>query len=185
MSLPVLPALHTPRLTLRPMTLADTDAVCQMIEGSRDSFARWFHWVRASSHDSVQEYIRQAEEAMMVGEAWHYVAVTPANRLIARLGLTQIDRVNFSAELGYMLCADSEGHGLMTEAAHRLLSHAFGPGRLHRVVAYADVENAASHQVLERLGFRREGTARHMMRHPERGWRDHHAYGLLEGELRG
>ncbi len=26
---------------------------------------------------------------------------------------------------------------------------------------------------------------RHMLRHPERGWRDHHAYGLLEGELEG
>lgn len=185
MSSSVLPTLHTPRLTLRPMTLTDTEAVYQMIDVSRASFSHWFHWARASSPDSVREYIRQAEEANTVGSAWHYVAITPANCLIARLGLTQMDPVNLGAELGYMLRAASEGHGLMTEAAHRLLSHAFGPGGLHRIVAYADVENAASHQVLERLGFRREGTVRHMIHHPERGWRDHHAYGLLEGELRG
>jgi len=185
MPLTILPALHTPRLTLRPLTLADTDAVYQMIDVSRDSYSRWFNWSRGSSRESVKEYIRQTEEAMTVGTAWHYVAVTPANRLIARLGLTQMDVVNFSAELGYMLRADSEGQGLMTEAAHRLLTYAFGSGGLHRIVAYADVENTPSHQVLRRLGFQREGTVRHMVCHPERGWRDHHAFGLLEGELRG
>ncbi len=37
-----LPVLHTPRLTLRPLTVADTDAVYRMIDASRDSFSRWF-----------------------------------------------------------------------------------------------------------------------------------------------
>ena len=120
---------------------------------------------------------------MTVGGAWQYVVLTRAGSLVARLGLTQIDRVNFSAELGYMLRQDFEGRGLMTEAAYALLSHALGPGGLHRIAAYADVENAPSHHVLERLGFRREGTVRDMTHHPERGWRDHHAYGLLAGEL--
>ncbi len=129
--------------------------------------------------------MQQAEEAMTLGNALHYVVLTQAGSLVARLGLTGIDPVNLSAELGYMLREDFEGNGLMTEAAHALLSYALGRGGLHRVFAYADVENEGSQQVLERLGFQREGTVRHMVCHPEGGWRDHHVYGLLEDELRG
>ena len=179
-----LPVLQTPRLILRPMTSADTDGVYKMIAASRDSFARWFSWARASTPESVQEYTQQAWEAMTVGNAWHYVVRTRQGSLIARVGLTQIDTVNFSAELGYMLRTDFEGSGLMTEAAQVFLSHALGAGGLHRVTAYADVENVGSQKVLTRLGFRHEGTARHMLHLPERGWRDHHSYGLLQGELR-
>ena len=179
-----LPVLQTPRLTLRPMTVADSDAVYKMIAASRDSFARWFGWARASTRESVQDYVQQAVDGATVGSAWHYVVRTRQGSLIARVGLTQIDPVNFSAELGYMLRTDFEGSGLMTEAAQYLLSYAFGAGGLHRVTAYADVENVGSQKVLARLGFRHEGTARHMLHLPERGWRDHYAYGLLEGELR-
>lgn len=180
-----LPVLHTSRLTLRPLTVSDSPAVYRMIDASRDSFSRWFGWAESSTTESVGDYVRQAEEAMTAGGAWHYVALTHANSLIGRVSLTGIDPVDFGAELGYMLRADFEGRGLMTESARALLGHAFGPGGLHRISAYADVENAASHQVLERLGFRREGTVRHVTCHPERGWRDHHVYGLLEGEMRG
>lgn len=180
-----LPTLKTPRLTLRPLALADTEAVYRMIDVSRDSFSRWFPWSRTSTRESVTDYLQEAEEAMTVSSAWHFVVLTQAGSLIGRVGLIQIDPVNVSAELGYMLRTDFEGRGLMTEAAHGLLSYAFGSGGLHRVAAFTDVENVPSHHVLERLGFRREGTIRHMTCHPERGWRDHHAYGLLEEELHG
>lgn len=179
-----LPTLQTLRLTLRPMTTTDTDGVYKMIAVSRDSFARWFPWARDSTPEAVREYIQSTQEAMTVGNAWHYVVLTGQGSLIGRVSLIQIDPVHFSAELGYMLRTDFEGRGLMTEAAHGLLAHTFGAGGLHRVTAFADVENIASQNVLKRLGFRHEGTMRDMLRLPERGWRDHSAYGLLEGELR-
>lgn len=178
------PVLKTPRLILRPMTVADAEAVYKMIAASRDSFAHWFGWARSSTLDSVRDYVQQAEEAMTMGNAWHYVVLIHQGSLVARVSLIEIDPVNFSAELGYMLRTDFEGKGLMTEAAHGFLTYAFGDGGLHRIGAFADVENEASRRVLTRLGFQPEGIVRHMVRHPERGWRDHQAYGLLEGELR-
>ncbi len=184
MSFSPLPVLHTSRLCLRPLTVSDSAAVYRMIDTSRTSFVRWFGWAGESTLDSVCDYVRQAEEATAVGSAWHYVVLTQANSLIGRVSLTQWDPINFSAELGYMLRMDFEGRGLMTEACRAVLSHAFGAGGLHRVSAYADAENCASHQVLERIGFRREGAVRHAAHHPARGWRDHYAFGLLEGELR-
>ena len=180
-----LPTLHTPRLTLRPMTVSDTEGVTRMIGDSLPEFSRWFGWADTSTRATVKEYIQSAEEAMAVGTAWHYVILLWSGRLAGRIGLTLVDWDNHSAELGYMLRTDAQGAGMMTEAAQGFLAHAFGPGHLHRVTAYADCENEKSQRVLARLGFQQEGRVRHMTRHPKRGWRDHFAYSLLEGELRG
>lgn len=185
MTRPTLPTLHTPRLTLRPMVVSDTDAVLKMISDSRQEFACWFGWTGSSTRATVKEYIQSAEDAMMLGTAWHYVILLWSGKLVGRVGLTTIDTVNASAELGYMLRTDAEGNGVMTEAAHGLLSQAFAQAHLHRITAFADCENVKSQAVLSRLGFQREGVVRHMTRHPERGWRDHYGYSLLEGELRG
>ena len=179
-----LPTLHTPRLTLRPMTVGDTDSITKMISDSRPEFSRWFGWANSSTRPAVKEYIQSAEEATAVGTEWHYVVLLWSGRLAGRVGLSAIDTVNSSAELGYMLRTDAEGNGIMTEAARGLLAHAFNEGHLHRVTAYADCENERSQRVLTRLGFQREGIVRHMTRHPAHGWRDHYSYGLLEGEMR-
>ena len=180
-----LPTLHTPRLTLRPLTVGDTDAVVRMISDSQAEFSRWFGWASSSTRPAVKEYIQSAEEAMTVGTAWHYAILLWSGKLVGRVGLSEIDTVNQSAELGYMLRTDAEGNGVMTEAARGLLTHAFGLGHLHRVTAFADCENERSRRVLARLGFQQEGVVRHMSYHPARGWRDHFSYSLLEGELRG
>ena len=182
---PLLPVLQTPRLILRPMTVGDTEAVYRMISVSRDSFSRWFTWAREANLDSVREYGRRMEEAMAVGTESHYVILTRAHSLVGRVGLMEIDRVLRCAELGYMLRTDFEGQGLMTEAVRTLAAHALGPGGLHRLAAYSDVDNFGSQRVLSRLGFRQEGMLRHVARHPAHGWRDQYVYGLLEGELVG
>ncbi len=179
-----LPTLHTPRLTLRPMTIGDTDGVLKMIRDSQAEFTQWFGWASGSTRPAIKEYIQSAEEAMALGTAWHYVVLLWSGRLVGRIGLSTMDLDNFSAELGYMLRTDAQSNGVMTEAARGLLSHAFGPGRLHRISAYADCDNERSQRVLARLGFQKEGLVRHMSHHPERGWRDYFSYSLLEGELR-
>ncbi len=185
MSASPLLTIQTPRLTLRPIVAADAPAINAMIASSRESFARWLGWARGSTAESVREHTQQIVEEMALGTARQYVVLTDTGGLIARVGLYEIDLVNLSADLGYMLRTEYEGQGVMTEALRGLLSHTFGPDGLHRIAAYVDTENVASQRVLDRLGFRREGTVRHAARHPERGWRDHHLYGLLAGELRG
>lgn len=155
-----------------------------MINFSRDSFTRWFTWAATSNLDSVREHGRQMEEAMSVGSARQYVILTQAHSLVGRIGLTQIDPMTRNAEMGYMLRSDFEGQGLMTEAAQGLLVSVLGPDRLHRITAFVDVDNISSQRLLARVGFRHEGTIRDMTYHPQRGWRSHELYGLLEGELR-
>ena len=64
------------------------------------------------------------------------------------------------AECGYSLSTAFQGRGLMQRALTRLIHDLFARTRLHRLEARTALANVASQRVLEKLGFRREGTLR-------------------------
>ncbi|MGV9379776.1 GNAT family N-acetyltransferase [Nonomuraea sp. NPDC003707] len=64
------------------------------------------------------------------------------------------------AMVGYSLVPGFRGKGFMTRAVRLLVDWAFANTALHRIVAGTDPGNAASHAVLERAGFSREGVHR-------------------------
>jgi RimJ/RimL family protein N-acetyltransferase len=78
---------------------------------------------------------------------------------IGRLTL-DVERAHRRATVGFLLARAYWGRGLAGDALGAVLTHAFGPLRLHRVEAYADPRNQASLRCLERAGFRREGVMR-------------------------
>jgi RimJ/RimL family protein N-acetyltransferase len=62
-------------------------------------------------------------------------------------------------ELGWMLRRESWGKGYATEAARRLLAHAFTELNRERLISLIRPANAPSIRVAERLGERPEGRA--------------------------
>jgi len=62
-------------------------------------------------------------------------------------------------ELGWMLRRASWGRGYATEAARRLLDHAFTDMKRERVISLIRAANAPSIRVAERLGERLDGRA--------------------------
>jgi RimJ/RimL family protein N-acetyltransferase len=85
------------------------------------------------------------------------------------------------AAIGFTLARQYQGKGFATEAVSRFLTYAFPAFDLHRVVAIADCENAASVALLERLGMRREG---HFLQNVwfKGRWGDEYLYAILEEE---
>lgn len=59
-----------------------------------------------------------------------------------------------AVELAYGLVPDAWGRGLATEAAAAVLAFAFARLSVPRVVAVARADNAASHNVMRKLGMR-------------------------------
>ncbi len=87
------------------------------------------------------------------------------------------------AEIGYALSTPYQGRGVMTEGVGRLLAEIFEHTPLERLEARCAVENAASRRVLEKNGFRHEGTLRAYFR--LRGRRiDNYLYALLKSDYR-
>jgi RimJ/RimL family protein N-acetyltransferase len=85
------------------------------------------------------------------------------------------------AELGYALSTPFQARGLMACALEQILAEVFCASPLERLEARCSVGNVASQRVLERLGFRREGTLRQYF--VLEGARvDNHLYALLRGE---
>jgi len=66
-----------------------------------------------------------------------------------------------TGEVGYSIVRDFRGQGMATEAVRALVHEGFHVARLARVHAYCVPKNEPSRRVLERVGFRCEGTLPH------------------------
>ena len=104
--------------------------------------------------------------------AFIFLRVAP-QRIAGNINLTQVVRGAFqSCVLGYNLEEAAQGRGYMTEAVRATVQFAFSEWKLHRVAASYMPRNARSAAVLERCGFRVEGTAPAYLR-INGAWEDH------------
>jgi RimJ/RimL family protein N-acetyltransferase len=86
-------------------------------------------------------------------------------------------------EIGYTLARTQQRKGYATEAITLLIDYAFDGLNLHRLIAQLDARNERSAALVERLGFRREGSFR--QNHWFKGtWSDEYLYALLRAEWR-
>lgn len=81
--------------------------------------------------------------------------------------LTQVVPALGQAMIGYSLLPEFRKKGYMTRAVTLLVDWAFANTALHRIVAGTETGNAASHAVLERTGFSREGVHRELFAKPD------------------
>lgn len=144
--------LTTPRLRLRPLTTRDAETIAEYA-GDIDvssmtariphpfSITAAFHWI---ADLGAEEFVRAiVHDTTLVG----VVAFAPHAENPA------------AAELGYWLGKRFWGQGFATEAAHAVCSHCFASG-LQLLTSSHFIENTASRNVLQKLGFRETGTGR-------------------------
>jgi ribosomal-protein-alanine N-acetyltransferase len=63
-------------------------------------------------------------------------------------------------EFGYEMADPRWGQGVVSEAAPAVIDHGFTAMSLHSIQAHTIADNHRSVRLLERLGFRLEGTLR-------------------------
>ncbi|MGA3193134.1 MAG: GNAT family protein [Candidatus Bathyarchaeia archaeon] len=84
-------------------------------------------------------------------------------------------------EIGYSLVPSERGKGYCTEATQLMVDYLFLSKDTMRIQAQTDPRNVASHKVLEKVGFKNEGTLRKSFF--LRGeWRDAYIYSILREE---
>ncbi len=84
-------------------------------------------------------------------------------------------------ETGFALSTAYQGHGIMVQALTLLVPELFLQTGLERIEARCAMDNHASRQVLEKVGFRREGILRgYFVLHGRRV--DHYLYALLKDD---
>lgn len=151
MPLPIL----TERLVLRAYDLDDLaqlhavlysdDDAMRLLGGPRDL---------AGTRAALERSMNQHERA---GYSFWPVIERESGLLVGEAGLFPLAPDGPDIALGYAFGAAFWGKGYATEAARAVLTEAFGPLALDRVVAITREANLGSRRVLEKLGFRMEG----------------------------
>jgi RimJ/RimL family protein N-acetyltransferase len=110
------------------------------------------------------EFIVEKKDGSKIGYVWHFSVPFP--RLL---------------EIGYFLLPKERGKGYCSEAVKVMVDYLFLSKDIVRIQAHTDVANMASQKVLEKAGFKKEGTARKafFMRGE---WRDLFLYSILREE---
>ena len=158
-----LPTLATARLRLRWLDERDLDDLFALFGDPR--VTEFWSWPAFTRQDQAAALLAALLACARVGRLFQWgVARRDDDRVIGTFTLASIDRQHLRAEIGFALASAHWGQGLMLEAAHALLDHAFGPLGLRRLEADVDPRNAASLRLLGRLGFQREGYQRERWR---------------------
>lgn len=170
-------------MELRPLTTADAEIVLAMRIANREHFltgepardARWF------TLDAQLEALAALEDERAAGTREQFGVFTDDGALAGYVSLSQIFRAAFlNAYLGYAIDHRHVGRGLASAAVAATVDHAWSLG-LHRVQANVATTNAASRRVLEKNGFRHEGTALRYL-HIGGSWTDHDMFAKTREE---
>jgi ribosomal-protein-alanine N-acetyltransferase len=165
-----------PRLALRLPTAADAAALHAL---ARDpQVTAYFSWGPYRSEAEAAAWLATLPARRESGTALELAIVDAADAPIGITLLTELARRDRRAVVGTWLGRAHWGTGANREAKALLAQLAFGPLRLERLAAYADVRNARSRSALQRLGFVYEGRLRSFHRH-QGAPRDVALYALL------
>lgn len=174
----------TDRLVLRPARTSDVARMRFALRRNASHLRPWTPTPKPGddpwSLTSVSQSVLAQRREWKAGQAFAMLLFPREDdgRVIGRIALGAVRRGPFqNAYLGYWIDFERQGHGLMTEAVAAATSFAFGPAGLHRVQAAVMPDNAASLRVLEKAGYRKEGTARNYLNIAGQ-WADHVLYAV-------
>ena len=175
-----LPELRTERLTLRLARPGMQAAIARFLADNFEGhLERWSPPATTAFFTEAfwRDRLGAAVEEYATGRALRFVLqakdAAVEGDVLGTCNYTNIVRGPFLAcHLGYQIARASEGQGLMAEALRATNAYIFERLRLHRIMANYRPENDRSRQLLERLGFVREGLARDYL-FIDGAWRDH------------
>ena len=136
--------LTTARLSLRPITAGDADAMMNV--NADPEVMRYLTGGRAPSRDDVNATI-----ARSIGNRW-VATLRHSDEVIGWFGIAA--NAPGERELGYRLARACWGQGLATEGARCVIDHAFTTTDVARVWAQTMFVNNASRRVMEKCGLR-------------------------------
>ncbi|RLI02029.1 N-acetyltransferase [Candidatus Bathyarchaeota archaeon] len=171
------PSITTDRLRLRPVTETDIDFVFKLFSRTETNLY---------SEDPDIKSLKEAKEMyvryMKPGSDTHFrviIELTSTTEPIGTIGFYNYITDYRRAEMGYDLLKEYWGQGYMSEAVQAIIKYGFEELGLVRIEATVDPENIRSIKVLERNGFKHEGTLRKRYYYSGK-WRDELFYGLIK-----
>jgi ribosomal-protein-alanine N-acetyltransferase len=177
-------------VTLRPLRLRDASAWSEV----RRRNVEWLQPWEATQPDGPMGFgdstavytamSRRLRKDARRGTALPFLVVVDG-QLAGQLNVAGLVRGSLlSAHIGYWVDQRVAGRGVTPTAVALATDHCFEVVGLHRIEINIRPENHASRRVVEKLGFREEGT-RALYLHIAGDWRDHLTYALVREDVPG
>lgn len=148
--------LETERLILRAWTLDDAPRLFEIC-GDAEVMKFLGTGKPYESIEQAEEFLRWATAYQKENGFCRWAVTLKENReIIGSCGFARPHGTE-EIELGYLLARKFWGKGFGTEAAAACLSYGFEKLEFREIIALTDLENVASHRVLEKIGFVRRG----------------------------
>ena len=114
----------------------------------------------------MKAFFIEKKDGTKVGWITHFYVLHPAGRLL---------------EIGYSTLPNERRRGYCSEAVSIMIDYLFLSKDTMRIQASTDVRNLASQRVLEKAGFRREGTLRNTV-FIRAVWANDYLYSIIREE---
>lgn len=170
--------LQSKDIQLRPIRISDFEALYELVNesgswGDFEPFAPidWFTFEKNERHRGTvlnrgAVFLIESMDKSIVGAIFH-------RESHPTLRNTEIGCAVFERK--------SRGKGIASEATRLLVNYLFDNKSIERIEAQTDLENSASRRVLEKCGFKAEGTMR-KAKFANGVFRDYSLYSILRGE---
>ncbi|MDR6226153.1 GNAT family N-acetyltransferase [Desmospora profundinema] len=155
----------------------------RLVDANRKRLRPWMGWVETTREPADSDaFIRDALKGFAEGTCIHF-GIWHRGKLAGVVGPHTIQAMNESAEIGYWIGREAEGHGILTRSCIAVIDYLVDIRGLNRIEARCAVSNHRSRRVMERLGMQHEGTLCQSVKLPH-GFEDTRVYAVLAAEWR-
>lgn len=179
--------IETERLLLRQPSMKD---IFDIVEGIGNlEVSRWLlvvpHPYKRKEAIWYVDHIKKKAKKKPVTDYAYWLELKETGKVIGGIGLHKVDVFQGKAEVGYWLNAAYHGQGYGSEGLEAILKLVFTRLKLRKLEAEVFVGNPSSGKLLEKYGFKLEGTKRKACRSKATGKvHDAYIYGLLREEYK-
>jgi RimJ/RimL family protein N-acetyltransferase len=171
--------IYTSRFIIRAFNI--TDLVNFTRYRQQPCIAKYQSWSSYSLEDAHALYDDMQLSKFGTEGYWFQLAIADkvTDELLGDIAVHFID--DCQIELGFTIAPASQKQGIAFEAVSTFINYLFDELNKHRIIAITDVENIASINLLEKLGFRREA---HFIDNVffKGAWGSEYQYALLQRE---
>lgn len=157
MDFPTSPELVGKNVYIRPASPDDAETTYQWFLAS-DPFSQTSHQIKLVTPSEAANRMQKKEVSVNDGD--FIIATIEDRQAVGKIRFFNLNMLNRSAELGYIIAPEERGNGYAKEGLKLLIKYLFNQMNLNKVYAQTATFNKPSLKLLESLDFKLDGTLR-------------------------
>lgn len=167
---------------LRQLEITDAPDIYNAIDTQRYYLREFLPFVdHTKKTEDTYAFVEGAVRAATERDEYTFI-ILAENNFAGLVGFKELDKKNKKVEIGYWLCEQYQGQGIMTSAVKALCKLAFNELQLNRVQIKCATGNVKSKHIPIRLGFKLEGLEREGELMYDSTFADLEIYSLLKND---